>query len=120
MRNKLINAGYKEFNQNSIISSAEIGYQKRFRDENGDTKYFITWDEYEPILHFKGKGYEIHLQFEKEFKGRKYTVNMTIFSFFDYDSEKEQRVYDNVSVTDIEEMIEEIWKKNNFEYYEKE
>jgi len=37
-----INAGYVAFNSNILSDYAECGLQKRVRDEDGNTKYFIN------------------------------------------------------------------------------
>ena len=116
MRNKLLSAGYKTFKP-SLGKTAQTAYQKRFRDEKG-TKYFINIYEYDNSRYgIEGLTYEISLQSRKIFKEREFTINTEIFGFSDFDSETQTNKC-NVSVEDIESLVDEYWTINKFEYYE--
>ena len=58
------------------------------------------------------------MQFNKIVDNIEFTNNILIFGFGNYNEEKKIIEYDNVNIEDIEKHIEELWSKNEFEYYE--
>ena len=99
----LLNSGYKECEVDTRFKPyAEKFFQKRIKDEEG-TKYFI--DVYKYIIDNQ-EDYEVELYTFKE--------NVYDFKCLIYSVEKP------LTIEEIEEEIENIWKNNNFSYYEKE
>ena len=96
----LLENNYREYpKEASLNKHCERFFQKRFRGENGGTKYFISVFEYlmpEP-------DYEVELQFEKE----NYTMNLTLFHIDNY-----------MTVSEMEDEVYEIWKKLDCKWYE--
>jgi len=115
--NELIKNKYKEFTPNKVLDSyASKAYQKRVRDDKG-TKYFLTCYFYseERIASPNVKdNFEFSMQFTKVFKGKNYTINLKVFSISNYIN-SEPKFY---PLNEIEELVEELFQKQKFEYYE--
>lgn len=104
-RELLLANGYKEWEPNKIFRpSSNKMFQKRFRNDKGQTKYFITIYEYfhEDLDEFN---YEVDLQFEKG----KYTMNITLFA-----------INKNMSLEEIEQEVYAIWYGLDCKYYDSE
>lgn len=99
-REILLENGYKEWEPNIFHETASLMYQKRFRNEKGQTMYFITIYEYE---HEVEPNYEVELQFEQN----NYVMNITLFAF-----------KDNMTLQDIESTVYKIWYVFDCKYYE--
>lgn len=115
--NELLKNNYKEFSPNKSLNPyVNKAYQKRIKDKKG-TKYFITCYYYSSKrstnINIKDS-FEFHLQFNQIFKGKSYTINITVFSISDYIN-NEPNFY---PLNEIEEMIEELFQKQKFEYYD--
>jgi len=97
--------GYTRHKANPVIyPNTQIFWQKRVRDEDGRTKYFIQLPEYDfskypdvPI----NTSYEMHVQFNGE-----QTVNISTSVHTQEDLEK------------AEEMVEKMFVRMEFEHYE--
>ena len=109
---------YKEFKTNPIISTADRCFQKRVIDDYGK-KYYITVYYYNSFIdgHTR-ESYEIDLQFNKTVNDIGFTHNIKIFGFGKYDEEEKVLKYDEINIKDIEDHVEDIWLKNDFDYYE--
>lgn len=97
-----LNAGYEKFDLESSLSICLL--QKRIVDKKG-IKYFIDILPYK-IIYMTVKpriGFIVKLQFQKN--GDAFKINI-----FDNPNNTIQR---------IEQLCEELWKNNKFEYYEK-
>lgn len=98
----LLDNGYKEYGPNIFVYPySNRFFQKRCKNEKGQTKYFINFVEYggnekNPIT------YEIDLQFEKE----NYTMNLNLFAL------------KNMTLEDIEQEVYAIWYGLDCKYYE--
>ena len=115
---ELLDNGYKEFKPNPIIRKADRAFQKRVENDIGK-KYFITIYYYNSFTdNIDRESYEIDLQFNKIVDNIEFTNNILIFGFGNYNEEKKIIEYDNVNIKDVEKYIEELWSKNEFEYYE--
>lgn len=113
---KLIESGYKEFDV-PRIKRAQRAFQKRFWDGE-DTKYFITVYYYNhSYIGLDDFSFDVDLQFYKIYKGKEITVNITLFGMFDFDAENEERVFFDIDF--VEDYVEELFLKNEFEYYKK-
>ena len=98
----LLNSGYKEWEVNKLLTlHASKFFQKRIKDEEG-TKYFIGVNKY---IIDGNESYEYELYTEKE--------DMYAFRCLIYGIEVP------MTIEEIEEEIENIWKNNNFSYYER-
>jgi hypothetical protein len=95
----LLNAGYREYEVPVIDQYANRFFQKKIKDAKG-IKYYI--DVYE---------YELNDTYDYEFilvsHTDRFWVRTKIYSI------------DNMDLDEIEIVIENIWKKCNFNYYEK-
>lgn len=97
----LLENGYKEYQQPSIYNRGmDIFFQKRFRNEKGQTKYFINFYKCNSY-----KGYEVHLQFEKD----EYIINMLIFG-----------IDENMTLKEMEQEVYSIWYGLDCKYYDEE
>lgn len=97
----LLENGYKVWNPNDLFHpSANTLYQKRFRNELGQTKYFINFYEY--IHEDKSINYEVELQFEKD----KYVMNIQMFAI------------DDMMLEEIEQEVYKIWYGLDCKYYD--
>ena len=95
----LLENGYKEYQTPSIYNRGmDKFYQKRFRNEKGQTKYFINFYECKSY-----KGYEIDLQFEKD----KYVMNIRIFG-----------IDKDMTLKEIEQEVYAIWYGLDCKYYD--
>lgn len=110
-------SGYRKWKPNEILSPhAESMFQKRIDDKDG-TKYYITCNYYSKSRAGRTDlrdSFDFDLQFNKEFKGKEYTLNIKLFSISDY-NDGNPSFY---PLEDIEELIEEIFQKQKFSYYE--
>lgn len=98
----LLNSGYKECEVDTRFKPyAEKFFQKRIKDEEG-TKYFIGVNKY--IIDEK-ESYQYELYTEKD--------DMYAFKCLIYG------IQAPMTIEEIEEEIENIWKSNNFSYYER-
>ncbi len=95
----LLNSGYKEYEVPAFTLYANRFYQKRIKDKKG-TKYFIDVYEYEIQ---DGYDYEFVMCTSKE---EKFHVRTLIYRA------------DLMTIEEIEEEIENIWKRCEFDYYE--
>ena len=77
-------------------------FQKRCRNENGQTKYFITIYKYEDSDCNK-PSYNVDLQFEKE----NYTMNILLFA-----------IDAKMTLKEIEQEVYAIWYGLDCKYYE--
>lgn len=100
----LLENGYKEYEVNKNFHPyANRFFQKRFRNEKGQTKYFISVFEY---LHEDYTlNYEVGLQFEKE----RYVMNIHIFA-----------ISENMTIKEIEKEVYKIWYELDCKYYDSE
>lgn len=98
----LLNSGYKEIEVNDIVHPfAYQVFQKTIKDEKGK-KYSIYACKY--IIQGKAD-YEYDVFFSK--KSSAFRIKM-------------YGIQAPMTIEEIEEEIENIWKNNNFSYYEKE
>lgn len=98
----LLNSGYKEHEVDTRFKPyADKFFQKRIKDEKG-TKYFIGVNKY--IIDGKDS-YEYELYTEKD--------DMYAFRCLIYG------IQAPMTIEEIEEEIENIWKNNKFSYYER-
>lgn len=79
-------------------------FQKRIRNVDGDTQYFINVYEYAPHREEDKENYEIELQFEKE----KYNLNITMFG-----------IDENMTVEQMESEVYAMWYGLDCKYYDK-
>jgi hypothetical protein len=104
-KNSLLENGYKEWSKENCMNQfCNRFFQKRFRNENGDIKYFITVYEYNIPRWEDELDYEVDLQFEKE----NYTMNLTLFC-----------LNKNMTVEQMEKEVYDIWYNLDCKYYEK-
>ena len=98
----LLENGYKKWVNTGIFKqNANCFYQKRFLNDQGSTKYFITIYEYE---HENNEfNYEVDLQFERE----DYVMNITLFA-----------IKENMTIEEIEREVYAIWYGLDCKYYE--
>ena len=96
----LLDNGYREFEVNKLFHpSANRFFSKRFRNEKGQTKYFIRFYEY---LH-EDVNYEVSLQFERD----KYVMNIQMFA-----------IDDEMTLEEIEREVYKIWYELDCKYYD--
>ena len=99
----LLNSGYKECEVDIRFKPyAEKLFQKRIKDEEG-TKYSINVYKY---IIDNQEDYEFELY---TFKENVYAFKCLIYC-----------IQAPMTIEEIEEEIEKVWKNNNFSYYEKE
>lgn len=101
----LLENGYKEWEVNTVFHPhANRMFQKRFRNDKGQTKYFITFYEYyhEDLDEFN---YEVSLQFEKD----RYVMNIMLFA-----------IDEKMTLKDIEQEVYAIWYGLDCKYYDNE
>lgn len=104
-KDSLLENGYKEWSKENCMNQfCNRFFQKRFRNENGDTKYFITVYEYDRPREENKLDYEVDLQFEK----KDYTINITLFC-----------LTESMTVEQMEKEVYSIWYWLNCRYYEK-
>lgn len=97
---QLIANGYKKHEVDRRFNEfAKCMYQKKIKNDNNDTRYFIDFYIYE-------SAYEVALQFEA--RDGNYTINITLFAF-DRD----------MTVQEVEEEVYKIWFNLDCKYYEK-
>lgn len=94
----LLENGYKEYQTPSIHIGMDRFFQKRFRNEKGQTKYFINFYECKSY-----KGYEVDLQFEKD----KYMMNILLFG-----------IDEKTTLQEIENDVNEMWCDLYCKYYD--
>lgn len=92
-------AGYKRWNQAGAWSGTDIFYQKRVRDGNGDTKYFINvleydWRDFGHNTPFKDFSYVVKVQFSDS---EEHCINIEL-SCCDFDN-----------IADVEKKIDNIF-----------
>ena len=76
-------------------------FQKRFKNERGQTQYFISFYEY---IHNEDEvNYEVGLQFEKD----KYVMNIQLFA-----------INEEMTLKEIEQEIYAIWYGLDCKYYD--
>lgn len=97
----LLENGYKEWEPNLFHQFAKKMFQKRIRNEIGQTKYFITIYKYED-LDSKTQSYNVDLQFEKD----NYTMNILLFA-----------INDKMTIEEIEQEVYAIWYGLDCKYY---
>lgn len=98
----LLKNGYNEYEVNKLFRpSANRFFQKRFRNEKGQTKYFIGFYEY--IHEDKSINYEVGLQFEQD----RYVMNIQIFA-----------IDENMTLEEIEQEVYAIWYGLDCKYYD--
>lgn len=96
----LLENGYREWEHDLFHQIAKKMFQKRIRNEKGQTKYFITIYEYD---HYDNTfNYEVELQFEKD----KYTMNILLFA-----------INDKMTLEEIELEVYAIWYGLDCKYY---
>lgn len=101
----LLDNDYKEYSKEASMNQyCNRFFQKRFRNYDGDTKYFITIYEYDKIGFESKLDYEIELQFEKD----NYTMNITMFC-----------IAKNMTIAELEKEVNDIWYNLDCKYYEK-
>ena len=97
----LLENGYKEWETNKIFHPhSKRFFQKRFRNEKGQTKYFISFYEYGAV---HPMNYEVELQFQKD----KYTMNITLFA-----------IRGDMTLEEIEQEVYKIWYELDCKYYD--
>ncbi len=98
----LIKSGYKEWGKKHLFDQySNRFFQKRFRNEKGDTRYFIDFVEYT----VNGKlDYEVCLQFEQD----RYCMNIRLFA-----------IDNSMSIEDVEQEVYAIWYGLDCKYYER-
>ena len=96
----LLENGYREYKTPNIISGWDRFFQKRFRNEKGQTKYFINFNVCKSY-----KGYEVDLQFEKD----KYMMKILLFG-----------IDDDMTLEKIEQEVYAIWHGLDCKYYDEE
>lgn len=94
----LLENGYKEYTD--ILKHRNTFYQKRFKNEKGQTKYFINF--YKCLSY---EGYEVDLQFEKD----KYVMNILLFA-----------IDEKMTLKEIEQEVYAIWYGLDCKYYDSE
>lgn len=94
----LLENGYKKYKDN--LYSADCLFQKRIRNEKGQTKYFINIHKY---IHNDKNVYEVDLQFEKD----KYTMNILLFA-----------IDSTMTLEEIENEVYAIWYGLDCKYYD--
>jgi hypothetical protein len=114
---KLLDGGYEEFKDN--LKNCTRSFQKRVRNDIG-TKYFINAYYYEERFIGGTKisdSFEFQLQFEKLFKRKEMTINVHLFSLYEWNMREKRPEFHDLDI--IEEFIEKLFFNNKFEYYEK-
>ena len=116
-KENLLENGYKKFKPHLKDSFTE-SYQKCIRDDIGK-KYFINF-YYHPDQLFRNNQVwksrlELEIQFNKVYKKKEYTYNLTMFSMYKVNKEKIHIMH---PLNEIEELVEDMFKKQKFEYYE--
>lgn len=97
----LLDNGYREFEVNKLFHpSANRFFSKKFRNEKGQTKYFIDFYEY---IHEDYTNYEVGLCFEKD----KYAMNIQMFV-----------IDEEMTLEEIEREVYKIWYELNCKYYD--
>jgi hypothetical protein len=60
------------------------------------------------------EGIEFDLQFNKIYKGKEYTMNVKVFSIFDFIDNQPQFYF----LEDIESLVEDLFQQQKFTYYD--
>lgn len=97
----LLENGYKKYRDNFYY--AECLFQKRIRNEKGQTKYFIDIYKYVSKVNDYEPNYEIRLSTEKE----KYALNILLYA-----------TRNKMTLEEIEREINDIWLKLDCKYYD--
>lgn len=98
----LLEKGYKE--ETTIFNKyCSRFFQKRIKNDDGETQYFINVYEYESKIEEDKANYEIELQFQKE----KYALNITMFA-----------IDENMTVEQMELEVYAIWYGLDCKYYD--
>ena len=98
----LLENGYREFEVNKLFHPyADKFFQKRFRNEKGQTKYFISFYKYKHDD--REDNYEIGLQLEKD----RYVMNIQIFA-----------IDEKMTIEEIEREVYAIWYGLDCKYYD--
>lgn len=98
----LLANGYKKYNDN--FYNADCLFQKRIRNEKGQTKYFIDFYKYTSIIHNK-TDYEVRLSTEKD----KYALRVHLYA-----------IGNEMTLEEIEKEVDDIWHKLGCKYYDSE
>ena len=94
----LLENGYKEYKINELFyPSASKHFQKRVRNDKGQTKYFIN------VLEYGEKQYQVDLQFEKQ----QYTMDIQLFG-----------LNEKMTLEEIEKEVYKIWYDLDCKYYD--
>ena len=94
----LLENGYKEYKVNELFHpSASKHFQKRVRNDKGQTKYFINFLEYGE------EQYQVDLQFEKQ----QYTMDIQLFG-----------LNEKMTLEEIEKEVYKIWYDLDCKYYD--
>lgn len=99
----LLNNGYRKFTD--ALYSADCLFQKRIRNEKGQTKYFIDIYKYTFKINNYEPDYEIRLVTEKD----KYALNILIYA-----------TRNNMTLEEIEREVYAIWYGLDCKYYDSE
>mgnify|MGYP007101875323 CR=1 FL=1 len=103
---ELYEKGFTEFKPGRFDSEYILTkFQKRYKDEFG-TKYFITVDKYDGWTHpHTGEYYGPMYEYNTQLTVQGHPVNLNFFSGW--------------TIEAVEEKLDEIWSRSNFDYYEK-
>ena len=97
----LLENGYNEWEVNKLFHPyANSFFQKRIRNEKGQTRYFIAFYKY--IHKDKSINYEVDLQFERD----QYVMNIRMFA-----------IDENMTLEEIEQEVYAIWYGLDCKYY---
>lgn len=100
----LLENGYKEWPKESCMNEhCNRFFQKRFKNEKGQTKYFITIYEYVFKVFDYVPTYDVQLHFEKD----KYNMNIQLFG-----------IDENMTLEEIEREVYAIWYGLDCKYYD--
>lgn len=94
----LLEKGYKEYK--SFWSYSDLSFQKKIRNEKGQTKYYINIHKYEH--NDSPNKYEVDLQFEKD----KYIMDIRLINI------------NEMTLEEIEIEVENIWCNLDCKYYD--
>lgn len=107
---EVLERGYKEYPPATVIYPHSTRmFQKRFRDEQGRTKYFIDVNMYPEFIHgyngeVFGPTFEMALQMYR--KGTHDPINILFFSSWELE--------------DVEQFVEKMFSSGDFDYYDEE
>ena len=97
----LLENGYKKFSDD--LYNADCLFQKRIKNEKGQTKYFIDIYKYTFKINDYKPDYEIRLVTEKE----KYALNILLYA-----------TKNEMTLEDIEKEVYAIWYGLDCKYYD--